>query len=88
MGYHRRMGPYWALRVWLNGWLSRKDRVIVRSMDRTDTTDRLVLVRAAQLDDLLELARLAAGRLQQTDPLCLALTGAIASIRLEATVEP
>lgn len=51
-------------------------------------TERLVLVPAAHLDDVLELARLAAERLPPTDPLALALKGAVAQLRSEAVPEP
>ena len=61
---------------------------IVEGMEGQMTADRLVLVRAAELDDLLELARLAADRLPDPDPLHAALVGSISAIRLGATIEP
>lgn len=52
------------------------------------STDRLVLVPAAQLDDLLELARLLAERLPETDSLASALRGSTAQVRSVAVLEP
>ena len=51
-------------------------------------SDRLVVVSAAQLDDLLELARLAVARLDVTDPLRSALAGSVSAVRIGATLEP
>lgn len=51
------------------------------------TTDTIVLVKARTLDDLTELARLAADRLPETDPLVLALRGVIAQARTESVLE-
>lgn len=53
--------------------------------------DRLVLVPAARLDDLLELAGLAAQELEvnaPNDPLASALRGSIAEIRTHGLLEP
>lgn len=50
--------------------------------------DRLVLVRAGALDEVLELARLAAERLPQDDPLTFALKGTIGQIRSGVLIEP
>jgi hypothetical protein len=52
------------------------------------TTDRLVLVPATALDDLLELARLASDRLPEQDPLVLPLRGSIGQVRSTALPEP
>lgn len=52
------------------------------------STDRLVVVPAALLDDVLELARLAADRLPNPDPLRAALTGSTAAVRSAIIVEP
>lgn len=52
------------------------------------STDRLVLVPATQLDDLLELARLGADRLPEHDPLRLSLVGSIGAVRACALPEP
>lgn len=52
------------------------------------TTDRLVLVPATTLDDALELARLAADRLPEHEPLRLSLIGAIGATRQAALPEP
>ena len=51
-------------------------------------SDRLVVVSAAQLDDLLELARLAVARLDVTDPLRSALAGSVSAVRIGSTLEP
>lgn len=51
-------------------------------------SDKLVVVSAAQLDDLLELSRLAVDRIAESDPLRLALLGSISAVRLAATIEP
>ena len=48
---------------------------------------RLVLVPAGQLDDLLELARLASERLHG-DPVGDALRGSAAAVRANALIEP
>jgi hypothetical protein len=48
----------------------------------------MVLVPMTQLDDLLELARLLADRLPDTDPMRLHLIGASSAVRLSATAEP
>lgn len=53
-----------------------------------NSTDRLVLVPATQLDDLLELARLAVDRLPETDPLRSCLLGSVAGVRSAALSEP
>jgi hypothetical protein len=53
-----------------------------------DITDRLAIVQAKPLDDLLELTRLAADRLPSTDPLVTALKGARAQVLQSATPEP
>lgn len=53
-----------------------------------DSTDRLVLVPVTQLDDLLELARLVASRVPETDPLHAALIGAVGAVRQSAIPEP
>ena len=50
--------------------------------------DRHVIVSAGQLDDLVELASLAAQRLPETDPLTSALRGSIAQVRSESVLEP
>lgn len=52
-----------------------------------ETTDRMVVVSARQLDDLLELAGRAADRLAG-DPVGSALSGARAEVLRSATVEP
>ena len=52
------------------------------------TTNRFALVPATELDDLLELARLASGRLPETDPLVMALRGSAAAVRSAAVLEP
>jgi hypothetical protein len=51
-------------------------------------TDSLVLVPARRLDDLLELARLAAERLGDSDPIASALRGSAAQVRSDAILEP
>jgi hypothetical protein len=57
-------------------------------VDNRIAPGRLVVIPAAQLDDLLELSRLAADRLDDIDPLRLALIGAVGAVRLSAIVEP
>lgn len=57
-------------------------------MERSMTADRLVVVPAALLDDLLELARLAVDRLDRDDPLRSALAGSVGAVRTTATLEP
>lgn len=52
------------------------------------TDGRLVVVPAARLDDLLELARLAADRLPEHDALTTALAGAAAQVRSDSILEP
>jgi len=54
----------------------------------TTSTDRFALVPAGQLDDLLELSRMAVDRLPDTDPLTSALRGAAAQVRAVAVLEP
>lgn len=50
--------------------------------------DRFALVPVTQLDDLVELARLASERLPETDPLATALRGAAGAVRFAAVLEP
>lgn len=50
--------------------------------------DRLVLVPAGALDDVLELARTLADRLPHNDPMALALRGSIGQVRAEIVMEP
>lgn len=50
--------------------------------------DGLVIVGARQLDDLLELVRLAADRLGESEPLASALLGQRAAVYQTATMEP
>lgn len=59
-------------------------------MTRMDinSTDRLVLVPATQLDDLLELTRHLVDRLPESDPLRWSLLGATSAVRAAATAEP
>lgn len=57
-------------------------------MNSHTTAGRLVIVPAALLDDMLELARLGIERLDITDPLRPALQGSIAAIRTAGIVEP
>lgn len=57
-------------------------------MERNIATDRLVVISATQLDDLLELARFAVDRLDEIDPLRTALLGSIGAVRMSATFEP
>lgn len=58
-------------------------------MEGMDTsTARFALVPTRELDDLLELARLAAGRLPDSDSLGVALRGSAAQVRLVAVLEP
>lgn len=64
------------------------DSGTVYDMPGTDIRDKAVIVPAGSLDDLLELARLAAERLPDTDPLVSALRGRIAQVRVEALLEP
>lgn len=52
------------------------------------STARFALVPTRELDDLLELARLAAGRLPDSDSLGVALRGSAAQVRLVAVLEP
>lgn len=59
---------------------------MVRSME--SIADRLVIVRAKDYDDVLELARLSVERLPHDDPLALALRGAIANARSAVLPEP
>ena len=49
---------------------------------------RLVVVNARDLDDLLELARLASERLPLGDPITTSLRGACAQVRVGAVPEP
>lgn len=51
-------------------------------------SDSLVLVRMGHLDDLCELARAAADRLPEVDPLVTAIRGAVAQVRADAIPEP
>lgn len=53
-----------------------------------DSVDRWVLVPTNHLDDLLELARLSADRLPETDPLRSALIGVTGAVRVAAILEP
>jgi hypothetical protein len=53
-----------------------------------NSTDRLVLVPATQLDDLLELSRCLAERLPESDPLRSSLIGATSAVRACALPEP
>lgn len=55
---------------------------------RTTPSDRLVVVPTAALDDLLELARLAADRMEPTDALAVHLRGAAAQVATSAVREP
>lgn len=59
-------------------------------MEPVDITyaDRFALVPVTQLDDLVELARLASERLPETDPLATALRGAAGAVRFAAVLEP
>ena len=58
-------------------------------MSPVDTSqDRLVIVGARSLDDLLELTARALDRLDPTDPLTLGLKGARAEVLASATVDP
>ncbi len=75
-------------RAWRRCWRIVSKSDIVERMERYVTADRLVLVPAAQLDELLELARLAAERIPDPDPLRAALVGAIGAIRQAVIVEP
>lgn len=75
-------------RLWQWSWRIMTKRDIVVRVERYMTADQLVLIPAAQLDDLLELARLAAERIPDPDPLRAALIGAIGAVRLAATIEP
>ena len=50
------------------------------SLNDSAVRGRLVIVPAEALDDLIELARLAVGRLDQNDPLTKALNGAAAQV--------
>ena len=49
---------------------------------------RLVVVSARDLDDVLELARVASDRLPEHDPIASNLRGAIAQVRTSAVMEP
>lgn len=51
-------------------------------------TDRAIIVQARSLDDLLELSQRAADRLDPTDPLTMALRGAIGQTRADLIVDP
>ena len=53
-----------------------------------DVTDRAVIVQARALDDVLELTSRALDRLDPTDPLTLALRGALGQLRADAILEP
>lgn len=61
-------------------------RAILETMNTS--TERFVVVPAAQLDDLLELSRLAVDQLPDSDPLALALRGANAQVRVASVLEP
>lgn len=63
------------------------NRYVMMSTVNT-STDRFALVPAGQLDDLLELARLAVDRLPDSDPLTTALRGSAAQIRSVAVLDP
>lgn len=80
----------WVVETWSRAryWRIVTKSDIVGSVERYVTADRLVLVSAAQLDDLLELSRLAAERIPDPDPLRAALVGSISALRLSATIEP
>lgn len=54
-----------------------------------DTLDgRLLIVPARPLDDLLELARIAADRLPDHDPVASSIRGAVAQVRASLILEP
>lgn len=53
-----------------------------------DLASRALIVQARSLDDLLELARRAADRLDPSDPLTHALRGAIAQTKADLVVDP
>lgn len=53
-----------------------------------DLAERAVIVQARSLDDLCELSRRALDRLDPTDPLTLALRGAIGQVRADLVVDP
>ena len=82
-----------ALLCVLAVWVGRRSQNRLRpANDRTMVdrvkVDRLLIVRADHLDDLCELARAAADRLPEHDPLPMALRGAIAQVRADAIPEP
>jgi hypothetical protein len=55
------------------------------------TRDRIVMVRAGALEDLIDLARTAADLIDvraEIDPLSTALRGSIAAVTAEAVIEP
>lgn len=52
------------------------------------SADRMVIVPATTLDDLLELSGIACGRLTPDDPLRSSLIGAVAATRIAAAIEP
>lgn len=58
------------------------------SIRHMELQDRLVLVPAGALDDMLELARTLADRMPHDDPLALALRGSIGQVRSEIVMEP
>lgn len=80
---------YWAVvQQWLNRLRVSNKRAYHVPVDNPVNTDRLVIISAQALDDLLELARMAAERLPQEDALHNALVGSISQVRTSATIEP
>lgn len=59
---------------------------MVLSMNRLQ--GRMVVVNAEQLDDLLELARLAVHRLDPNDQLTRSLASAVSEVRVSSVIEP
>jgi hypothetical protein len=60
-------------------------------MDMTLAPDKMVVVRAGALDDLIQLASRVvetSGRIVETDPLLVALRGAIGEVRAHSAIEP
>lgn len=76
------------LALWIRRLRDRNKRAYHLVVEHNISTDRLVVISATQLDDLLELARLAVDRLDEIDPLRSALAGSISAVRMSATFEP
>lgn len=82
-----RRDPYW-IPAWARRLRDRNKRAYHFVVEPRIAPAQLVVISAQQLDDLLELSRLAVDRLDEIDPLRAALLGSIGAVRMGATLEP